>query len=90
MRLFLGLTVPEEIKQHIHNSIAHLKQSDKGWENPHDYHQTLLFIGEATIDEYQEISMRLESLKCDPFMLTLSEIKFFNRISTAFPGRRSG
>jgi 2'-5' RNA ligase len=47
MRLFLGIDVPSEIKAFLTDAYAPIQFSTKGWELPHDYHLTLLFIGET-------------------------------------------
>lgn len=79
MRLFLGLNLPQETKQQIYDYLLPLQQSPKGWEHPDDYHQTLLFIGEASPDEEDEIKGRLSHFNFKPFELTPKEFTFFNR-----------
>lgn len=79
MRLFLGLELPEEIKTHIATSIAPIQSTPKGWENPADYHLTLLFIGEASPAECTDIIHRMQDIPTESFTITLGGLKFFNR-----------
>lgn len=79
MRLFLGLDLPSEIKHQISDYLSPIQQSPKGWEHPNDYHQTLLFIGEASPQEEEEIKERLRHFSFHPFTLVPHEFKFFNR-----------
>lgn len=79
MRLFLGFDLPLETKKLIHEYLLPAQHSIKGWENPHDYHQTLLFIGEASPEETEVIKERLKNFKFSPFILTPKDIQFFNR-----------
>lgn len=79
MRLFLGIDIPEEIKTEIDHFLRPLQKSQKGWENPHDYHQTLLFIGETPDRVAEEIKLRLKQFSFAPFKLCLDKFYFFNR-----------
>lgn len=80
MRCFIGLEIPMRIKLEIFNALAPLYQKNgKGWEDLHDYHQTLLFIGEVSNEQVDEIKSRMSSISFSPFTLTSSGIKFFNR-----------
>jgi 2'-5' RNA ligase len=56
-----------------------LKSSEKGWENPHDFHLTLLFIGELPSGNLNSITARMIELKSKPFTLTTTTFHFFNR-----------
>src|SRR4051812_48652335 len=79
MRLFLGFDIPAEIKHQIHEFLLPIQKTPKGWENPHDYHQTVLFIGEASEDEKKIIEDRMENFTFKPFILTPGRFEFFNR-----------
>ena len=79
MRLFLGLDIPELIKEKIAQYLEPLRLTNKGWENPLDYHQTLLFIGEASPEELDTISNRLNEFNFYPFELTFDGFHFFSR-----------
>lgn len=79
MRLFLGINLSKEIKESIHRYLLPLQSSPKGWENPHDYHQTLLFIGEVDEKSASDILARMELIKTRPFSIKTAGIRFFNR-----------
>ena len=79
MRLFLGLEIPESTKNHIQSYLENIKSSDKGWENPADYHLTILFLGECEENERNSIIQRMESIQFDKFVLKTNGFHFFNR-----------
>lgn len=79
IRLFIGIEFPEKMKHEIDAFLRPLRQSPKGWESPHDYHQTLLFIGATPLSRLIEIQNRLDQICFRPFTLETSDFKFFNR-----------
>lgn len=79
MRLFLGIELPLEIKKHIALSVAPMQKDPKGWENPHDYHMTLLFIGETPEDKIPGIIIGMKEIIFAPFTVTLRSLAFFPR-----------
>lgn len=79
MRLFLGIEVPSEIKTLIASSIIPIQSTLKGWENPSDYHLTLLFIGESKTEQCEEIKDRMKAINFAPFLLETGQLSFFNR-----------
>lgn len=79
MRLFLGIELPQEIKEAISLHLKPLQKSVKGWENPHDYHQTLLFIGEASDEDLASIIERMSKIRFQSFRLTTYNFDFFSR-----------
>lgn len=82
MRLFIGIDLPEKIKSKIKQTLHSLQLSSspsgKGWEHSHDYHQTLLFIGEINEEKMAEIKARLDKIAFAPFELRTNGISFFN------------
>ncbi|WP_408098060.1 RNA 2',3'-cyclic phosphodiesterase [Peredibacter sp. HCB2-198] len=79
MRLFLGLELTESIKAHLEAYIAKLPQGKKGWENPYDFHLTLLFIGETADENVKIIIERMKEITFDPFTIEIGPVQFFNR-----------
>ncbi|WPU65087.1 RNA 2',3'-cyclic phosphodiesterase [Peredibacter starrii] len=79
MRLFIGLELTESIKENLAHYIAKLPQGRKGWENPHDFHLTLLFIGETSEENVISILDRMKDVSFKPFSIQIGPIKFFNR-----------
>ena len=59
--------------------MALIKNREKGWEQAHDYHLTLFFIGEVPEEQLPVIRSKMEQIKFDPFCLQLGPLKFFNR-----------
>lgn len=79
MRLFIGIDLPDHLKLKIESYLQPLKLSEKGWEKAHDYHQTLLFIGECSDIELTIIKSRLSDFSFNSMMLTPTTFQFFNR-----------
>lgn len=79
MRLFIGLELTEVIKSELGAYIAKLPQGKKGWENPHDFHLTLLFIGETPEETIIPIMDRMKEISFKPFNIQIGPIQFFNR-----------
>lgn len=79
MRLFIGIDLPAVIKSKIEQTLHPLQLSSRGWEHPHDYHQTLLFIGETDEEKLQSIKRRMDEIDFAPFELKTNGISFFNR-----------
>lgn len=81
MRLFIGIDLPSEIKSKIADSFQSVQDvlGAKGWENPHDYHQTLLFIGETAEEVIPSITNRLDEINFAPFEMQVRGVSFFNR-----------
>lgn len=79
MRLFLGIEIPEKCQKIIFESIKLMQSSPKGWENPHDYHLTLLFMGEVDDTRLEEIKERMQNIVFKAFTLKTTDVEFFNR-----------
>lgn len=79
MKLFIGLELPLEIKNHIAHFVKPLQITTKGWEDPHDYHLTLLYIGLIPDESVAEIEKRLDHISYKPFRLELNALFFFPR-----------
>ncbi|MFA6236872.1 MAG: RNA 2',3'-cyclic phosphodiesterase [Bacteriovorax sp.] len=79
MRLFIGIEIPVAVKNEIYNWLGPLQKSDKGWECSKDYHLTLLFIGESSENECEEIKRRINMVSLKAFELETDDLKFFNR-----------
>lgn len=71
--------MPAEIKKSLALSLSPIKTQSKGWENPLDYHLTLLFIGETLKANVESITSRLDHISFQPFKLTTDKLEFFPR-----------
>ena len=78
-RLFIGIELSGPLKDAIAESLAPLKTSPKGWEDPFDYHVTLLFLGETPLEEIPLMTRELRQISFTPFTLTFRSLAFFNR-----------
>lgn len=79
MRLFLGVELSEDHKALIASTLEPLKRSEKGWENPHDYHLTFLFIGMVPAGPSPSILARMLDVSAKPITLFTSGFHFFSR-----------
>lgn len=79
MRLFVGIELPDEIKNSIGRYVELLQVTAKGWENPSDYHLTLLFLGETQAESVEQIIKRLDFVVFNSFELELKRLEFFPR-----------
>lgn len=79
MRLFIGIELTDSIKDELASYIAKLPQGKKGWENPHDFHLTLLFIGETPDENVRMIKERMRKIQISPFTIQIGQVQFFNR-----------
>lgn len=75
IRLFVGLSVPEEVRDRL----ALLGGGVPGarWEPPENYHVTLRFIGEVEINQAEDIDAELNRLRMPGFDLSLGTIDHF-------------
>jgi 2'-5' RNA ligase len=79
MKLFIGIKLPHSLKIKIHKALQPIKKSEKGWEHAHDYHLTLLFIGEVTEEDLKKIKTILDEFELTPFDLQTKNFEFFPR-----------
>jgi 2'-5' RNA ligase len=79
MKLFIGIEFPTEIKNAIADFVKPFRTTNKGWENPMDFHLTLLFIGETPAEKLNDIQQRLAGIKFQTFKIRLNKLEFFPR-----------
>lgn len=79
MKLFLGIEIPDELKQKIFQFVKSIQITSKGWEQPHDYHLTLLFFGETSEEDLIKIKIRLDQFIYKSFEFQTASFEFFNR-----------
>ncbi len=73
MRTFIGIKLPEKVKDDIYEIISYLKGSraDVKWVEKENLHITLKFIGEIEENTFNEIKEDLKSIWFTPFEIFL-------------------
>ena len=79
MRLFIGIEIPLPLKNRIALGLSEFQTEVKGWEKPHDFHITLLYIGETLEESLPEIKNRMNHFHFSTFELETEDLKFFPR-----------
>lgn len=75
-RLFLGIEIPEFIKQQL-NITLKAKITGAKWVKDNQHHITLLFVGDVTPNKYDNVTELADSVKELPFHLQLKGLNFF-------------
>lgn len=75
MRLFISIDFPESILEEIHSWIP----EQKGWKKSsiHQMHLTLVFLGNCTEREKDEIEKKLSQVEFEPFELIIEGLSAF-------------
>ncbi len=74
-RLFVAIDFPPEIKTQIETVCDGLR--DVRWVERDQMHLTLRFIGEIEMDRFKEVKDSLQSVRFEPFTLTLKGVGHF-------------
>ena len=79
MRVFVGLDIPEPIRDAIARYMDGLRNfaPDVRWVRPESFHITLKFIGEQKTDQVDQIKRELATVKSTPFEIAFRETGFF-------------
>jgi len=80
MRLFIGIFLPKEILDYLHEVQDNLKKNLNGkinWIAKSKLHFTLKFLGEIKEDKLDEIKERLNKIKFKSFKVKLDKIGVF-------------
>lgn len=77
MRLFVGLDIPEDIRERMRAYVDHLKRrgAQAKWTNPDGWHITLKFIGWTKRDA--EIRAALKAISASAFQIGFTDVGFF-------------
>jgi 2'-5' RNA ligase len=75
MRLFVGLTLPQSVKQGLIGLMAGLEGVK--WQSKDQLHLTLNFIGEVAEPQAEEIDAALAAVPFESFLIGLSGIDIF-------------
>ena len=81
MRLFVGLSLPEDLR----DTLAMLERGIPGarWIEADNYHVTLRFIGEAPEDRAEDLDSALGAVRAAPFALSLAGVGHFGALRKA-------
>lgn len=77
MRLFVGLSLPEDARARL--GMLHGGLPGARWIEPHSLHVTLRFLGEIDRATAEEIDAALADIRAPAFGLALSGLGFFDR-----------
>ena len=92
MKLFVGIELPDNIKDYLYKLQSGLKNSKLAkvnWCFKKNFHQTLKFLGEVPEDKLDELKNKLRNIKYNEFKLKLTEIGFYpseQRINVVWVG----
>ena len=80
MRLFLGIDLPDEIKDYLFNLQSGLKNSSLAkvaWESKYKFHITLKFLGDVPDGKIVDLKNKLKDIKLGKFKLKLTNVGYF-------------
>jgi 2'-5' RNA ligase len=79
MRVFVGLDIPDEIRNAIARYMDGLRNfaPDVKWVRPESFHVTLKFIGELKPEQVDELKRALSVVKAAPLDITFRDTGFF-------------
>lgn len=75
IRLFVGLSLPEEVRSRLAGMCAGVPGAR--WEPPENFHLTLRFIGEVELGQAEDIDNQLARLHMPGFSIQLSGVDYF-------------
>lgn len=76
MRLFIGIDIPEDIKEQIVKIYRFVKSNGKFVEYE-NLHITLLFLGEINDNKLQEIKSKMDNIEYNKFEISLKGLNTF-------------
>ncbi len=79
MRVFVGLDIPEPIRDAIARYMDGLRNfaPDVRWVRPESFHITLKFIGEQKPEQVERIKQSLSVVRAAPFDIAFRDVGFF-------------
>lgn len=79
MRLFIGIYLPQEVKEELYNLQKKFdrKNSKINWVAKNKLHLTLKFLGDIDENNVEEITKRLNKIKIDTISDELRDISYF-------------
>jgi len=77
MRAFIAVNLPLEAKDYLFNLKKQVKEAKISWVHKKNLHLTLVFLGEITEDQLNQLKDKLKQIKFKPIKGNLSQIGFF-------------
>jgi len=77
MRIFIAITLPENIKYYLKEIQNTLIKEPKGFSLAKDYHLTFKFLGNIDEEQINPIKKALSTIKSKSFTFSLDKIGFF-------------
>lgn len=77
MRLFVGIPLPDDVRQHLAGICAGLPGAR--WVSPENLHVTLRFIGEIEAGEAEDVDAELAAIRAPGFEARIAGVGFFDR-----------
>jgi 2'-5' RNA ligase len=82
MRLFVGLAIPEEVKQALERVTLRVRAQDDGlrWSTPDQWHVTIVFLGEVGDEARGRLARELALLRLPRVSLQMDGFGVFERV----------
>ncbi|WP_438351076.1 RNA 2',3'-cyclic phosphodiesterase [Paenibacillus sp. FA6] len=79
MRLFVAIPIPVRVTMELERWVQANRErlAFRKWTHPQDYHITIQFLGETTIENMDVLQTTLRSIKVEPISLMLKGAGFF-------------
>ncbi|TXK85144.1 RNA 2',3'-cyclic phosphodiesterase [Paenibacillus sp. N3.4] len=79
MRLFVAIPVPEQVGEKLEQWTKANRERlpFRKWTHVQDYHITIQFLGETTIEKMDALQIALRNIKSKPISLVLNGVGFF-------------
>ncbi len=77
MRAFIAVNLPKEAKDYLFDLKKQIKEAKITWVHKKNIHLTLVFLGETTEEQLNQLKDKLKQIKFKPIKANLSEIGFF-------------
>lgn len=82
MRLFVGLAIPDEVKQSLERVTLRLRAKDDGlrWSTPDQWHVTIVFLGEVGDEARRRLVRELAQVRLPRVSLQMDGLGVFERV----------
>ena len=77
MRAFVAVNLPKEAKDYLFNLKKQVKEAKINWVHKKNLHLTLIFLGEITEEQLNQLKEKLKEIKFKPIKANLLKLGFF-------------